>query len=145
MTPGYVPPKKSRGWLWFTIGIVTIILACLGGLGACALLVGGTAAEFDKQQRAMADDVKIINCDFSDSGNSLIPNVEVMLEVTNGSDNQLTYLIDVFVFDDKGNRIGNSTAVVSDVRPDQVVKESSTVILSEPVTGTITCKVDKVS
>ncbi|SBT48154.1 FxLYD domain-containing protein [Micromonospora auratinigra] len=148
--PGFTPappPKKgmSKGLKIFLILAGLSVLLCGGGFVACTALVGKAASDVSKEQDAKAGHVKLTSCAGEAAGDDLLANVKFDVEVNNASKNQNTYFIDVFVLDAKGTRVGNTTTVVSDVRPGQKAVEEGTVLLSQKVTGKITCKVDKVS
>ncbi|MEV0153361.1 FxLYD domain-containing protein [Micromonospora sp. NPDC050686] len=121
------------------------VLLCGGGFVACTALVGKAASDVSKDQEAKAGHVKLTSCEGDSAGSEFLANVKADIEVNNSSKNQETYLIDVFVLDAKGTRVGNTTTIVSDVRPGQKAVEQAMVVLSQKVTGKITCKVDKVS
>lgn len=140
------PKKKMSTGLKVTLIIVGVLaLLCGGGFVACTALVGGAANEVSKNQQAKSSHVKLTGCNVQRADAGILPNVKVDLTVNNTSKNQETYFIDVFVFNSANERVGNSTAIVSDVRPGQTAKETEMVLLTKAVSGSITCKVDKVS
>lgn len=148
--PGYGPPptpKKgmSKGLKIFLIIAIAGVVLCGGGFVACTALVGKAASDISKEQEAKAGHVKLTSCKAESAGSDIFPTVKFDLEVTNSSENQNTYFIDVFIMDGKGNRIANTTEVVSDVRPGQKATEQGTALLSQKVSGKIECKIDKVS
>ena len=148
--PGYAPappPKKgmSTGLKVFLIIAGLSVLLCGGGFVACTALVGKAASDVSEDQAAKAGHVKLTSCEGESAGSEFLANVKVDVEVNNSSEGQNTYFIDVFVLDAKGTRVGNTTTIVSDVRPGQKAVEQAMVVLSQKVTGKITCKVDKVS
>ncbi|MEW2383409.1 FxLYD domain-containing protein [Micromonospora sp. NPDC047707] len=148
--PGFAPappPKKgmSTGLKVFLIIAGLSVLLCGGGFVACTALVGKAASDVSKNQEAKVGHVKLTSCEAEAAGNALLANVKFDVEVNNSSDEQNTYFIDVFVLDSKGTRVGNTTTIVSDVRPGQKAVEEGMVVLSQQVSGKITCKVDKVS
>ena len=103
----------------------------------------GGERTFSKDQEAKAGHVVLKTCEIDSADSDLLPNVKFDLEVNNSSENQNTYFIDVFVYDAKGTRVGNTSSIVSDVRPGQKAVERGSILLSQKVTGKITCKVDK--
>lgn len=149
--PGHVPappPQKKRmstGLKVFLIIAGLSVILCGGGIVACTALVGKAASDVSKDQEAKAGHVALKTCEIDSADSDLLPNVKFDLEVNNSSENQNTYFIDVFVYDAKGTRVGNTSSIVSDVRPGQKAVEEGSILLSQKVTGKITCKVDKVS
>lgn len=141
------PPKKgmSTGVKVTLIIVGVLVLLCGGGFVACTALVGGAANEVSKSQKAKESHVKLTGCNIQRADAGFLPNVKVDLSVNNTSKNQETYFIDVFVLNSAKERVGNSTAIVSDVRPGQTAKETEMVLLTKAVSGSITCQVDKVS
>lgn len=141
------PPKKgmSKGLKITLIIVGLLVLACGGGFVACTAFVGKAANDISKQQDAKAGHVKLTSCKAESAGADIFPTVKFNVEVNNSSKNQETYFVDVFVMDANGTRVGNSTAIVSDVRPGQKATEQGVVPLSQKVSGKITCKIDKVS
>ncbi|MEU2612647.1 hypothetical protein ABZ570_13875 [Micromonospora sp. NPDC007271] len=147
--PGYAaapPPKKgmSTGLKIFLIIVGLAVLLCGGGFVACTALVGKAADDISKSQEAKAGHVELKSCEAESTGD-LLANVKFEVEVNNTSKDQNTYLVDVFILDDKGTRVGNTTSIVSDVRPGQKAVEEGVVLLSQKVSGEVTCKIDKVS
>lgn len=141
------PPKKGMPtWakVLLIIGILSVVL-CGGGFAACTLLVGKAANDIEKGNAAKAGHVKLTTCEAQSADSGLLPNVNFDIEVNNSGKSQETYFIDVIVTDASGTRVGNTTEVISDVRPGAKAVEEGTVLLSQKVTGTITCKIDKVS
>ncbi|GGR83047.1 hypothetical protein GCM10010169_29070 [Micromonospora fulviviridis] len=148
--PGYAPvppPKKgmSTGLKVFLIIAGLAVLLCGGGFVACTALVGKAADDVSKSQDAKAGHVELKSCEAESAGDEFLANVKFDVEVNNTSKDQNTYLVDVFVLDAKGTRVGNTTAIVSDVRPGQKAVEQGMVVLSQKVTGDVSCKIDKVS
>lgn len=141
------PPKKgmSKGLKIFLIIAIAGVVLCGGGFVACTALVGKAANDISKEQDAKASHVKLTSCAAESAGADVFPTVKFDVEVTNSSKSQNTYFIDVFIMDGSGVRVGNSTEIVSDVRPGQTAKEQGVVPLSKKVSGKITCKIDKVS
>lgn len=148
LNPPQPPPVKkgmSTGAKVTLIIAGVLLLLCGGGFVACTAFVGGAGNEFTKNQEAKVSHVKLTGCNIQRAAAGFLPNVKVDLAVNNTSKNQETYFIDVFVFNSANERVGNSTAIVSDVRPGQTAKETEMVLLTKAVSGNITCKVDKVS
>lgn len=147
--PQFQGPPKKKGMSTTAKVVLGVIigsfLLCGGGLAACTGLFAISANEVSKQQAAKASHVQITGCNVQSANAGLLPNVKVDLTVNNASKNQETYFIDVFVFNSSDERVGNSIAIVSDVRPGQVAKHTEMVLLTKAVSGTIKCKVDKVS
>lgn len=141
------PPKKgmSKGLKITLIIVGLLVILCGGGFVACTALVGKAANDISKEQDAKAGHVKLTSCAAESAGSDLFPTVKFDVEVNNSSKNQNTYFIDVFIMDSAGTRVGNTTTMVSDVRPGQTAKEQGIVPLSKKVSGKITCKIDKVS
>ncbi|MFI5488103.1 FxLYD domain-containing protein [Micromonospora echinaurantiaca] len=141
------PPKKgmSTGLKVFLIIAGLSVLLCGGGFVACTALVGKAANDVSKDQAAKVGHVKLNTCEVDSASSDLLPNVTFDIEVNNSSDDQNTYLVDVFVFDAAGTRVGNTTEVISDVRPGQKSVQEGTILLSQKVSGKISCKIDKVS
>lgn len=147
-TPPPPPAKKPGMPTWVKVLLIIgglSILLCGGGFVACTALVGKAANDVSNDQKAKAGHVKLTSCEAESAGSGLLPNVNFDIEINNTSDNQNTYFIDVFIMDSAGNRVGNTTEMVTDVRPGQKAVEEGTVLLSQKVTGKITCKIDKVS
>lgn len=146
--PVQQPKKKMSTGLKVTLAILgTTLLLCGGGFVACSALVGKAANDISVQQEAKVSHVTLApnGCNIESADSDLFPNVKVDLVVNNTGKNQETYFIDVFVFNSKNERVGNSTAVISDVRPGTTVKETEYVGLTKQVSGKISCKIDKVS
>ncbi|SDZ35697.1 hypothetical protein SAMN05444365_11143 [Micromonospora pattaloongensis] len=148
--PGYAPappPKKgmSKGLKIFLILAITSLVLCGGGFVACTALVGKAASDISKEQEAKVGHVKLTSCKAESAGNEIFPTVKFDLEVNNSSKSQNTYLIDVFILNEKGDRIANTTEIISDVRPGQKATEQGMAPLSQKVSGKIECKIDKVS
>lgn len=142
------PPQKkgmSTGLKVFLIIAGLSVLLCGGGFVACTALVGKAASDVSKDQAAKAGDVKLTTCEAESAASGLLPNVKFDIEVNNSSKNQNTYFIDVIVLDAEGTRVGNTTTIVSDVRPGQKAVEEGMLLLSQKASGKITCKIDKVS
>ncbi|MGC4830871.1 FxLYD domain-containing protein [Micromonospora arida] len=135
----------STGLKIFLIIAGLSVILCGGGFVACSALVGKAASDVSKDQEAKAGHVVLKTCEIDSADSDLLPNVKFDLEVNNSSENQNTYFIDVFVYDAEGTRVGNTSSIVSDVRPGQKAVEQGSILLSQKVTGKITCKVDKVS
>lgn len=140
------PPKKgmSKGLKITLIIAGLLVILCGGGAVACTALVGKAANDISNEQSAKVGHVKLTSCK-ADAGGGTFPTVKFDVEVNNSSKNQETYFIDVFIMDSAGTRVGNTSAIVSDVRPGQKATEQGIVPLSQKVSGTITCKIDKVS
>lgn len=150
--PGYeygpaTPPKKgmSKGLKITLIVVGLLVILCGGGFAACTALVGKAANDISTEQSAKASHVKLTTCKAESAGADVFPTVKFDVEVTNSSKNQNTYFLDVFIMDSAGTRVGNTTTIVSDVRPGQTAKEQGIVPLSQKVSGKVTCKIDKVS
>lgn len=145
--PAPAPPKKgmSTGLKVFLIIAGLSVLLCGGGFVACTALVGKAANDVSNGQKAKAGHVALKTCEAQRADADLFPTVKFDIEVNNSSKNQETYFIDVIVLDSAGTRVGNTTEVVSDVRPGQKAVEKGTLMLSQKVSGKITCKIDKVS
>lgn len=141
------PPKKgmSTGLKIFLIIAGLSVLLCGGGFVACTALVGKAATDVSNDQAAKVQHVKLKTCEAELADGGIFPTVKFDLEVNNSSKNQNSYFIDVFVYDAKGTRVGNTTEMVSDVRPGQKAVEEGSILLSQKVSGKITCKIDKVS
>lgn len=149
--PGSAPvpplPKKgmSTGLKVFLIIAGLSVILCGGGFVACTALVGKAANDVSNDQKAKVAHVALKTCEAQRADADLFPTVKFDIEVNNSSKNQETYFIDVIVLDSAGTRVGNTTSIVSDVRPGQKAVEKGTLMLSQKVSGKITCKVDKVS
>jgi hypothetical protein len=151
--PGYTPPPAKKGMSTglkiFLIVVGLSVLLCGGGFVACTAVAGkavnDVSTEISNKQAAKAGHVKLTTCEAESAASGVLPNVKFDIEVNNTSADQETYLIDVFITDEAGTRVGNTTSIVSDVRPGQKAVEQGTVLLSQKASGKITCKVDKVS
>ncbi|MFG3710804.1 hypothetical protein [Micromonospora sp. NPDC047730] len=141
------PQKKgmSTGLKVVLIGAGLSVLLCGGGFVACTAFVGKAASDVSKEQEAKVDHVKLKTCEIDSADSDFLPSVKFDLEVINASQNQHTYIIDVFIYDAKNTRVGNTTTLVSDVRPGQKAVEEGSILLSQKVKGKISCKIDKVS
>ena len=135
-------------------GVKVLLFIVVGSILSCALgavlfmgLIGTAANEVANEQDAKTAGVKVVGCVTNEASNDIFPHVEVQVEVKNTTKNQQTFFLDLFVKDANQVRLGNTTDMVSDVRPGQQVKHTGTVPLSEPLkAGTkLTCSVDKVS
>lgn len=142
---GYFPasqPRKSNAWKWILGICITLFLLCGGGLVACVALIGTTASSIEEEQKSKSGDVVLSKCEVTLVG--LIPNARITYEVTNSSDKVRTYFVDFSASQPNGARYGNTTDIVTDVRPGQTAVEEAFIVLADGAT-TATCSIDNVS
>lgn len=127
--------KKKRFWL---LGVVVILIIFSVTSKKDSTPSGGVGSLSSNSKNAPVDDISIDSCSLDSFGFA-----KAELTITNHSSKRSNYLVDLSFIDGNGVKVGDGTAVSSNVDPGQVAKEEA----GGTITGspaTVTCKVSSV-